>query len=198
MKYPARFPVDAVDRIVELVAPRLDEVPELDRHQFSLDLDRAHFWCQTFKDASLSGTKKRGDELIRKAQAFIDLWDEADNEGQWWRTQLGPYADFVSAMRDFEEIAEHFRPGRDAPLKLESVSKWFVGEHLATIFESHFQKKATAWITETTDKSGNTIVDKVSAYVAFVLAFIEEGHCDPIPATTIVRYRKQVKTEQGK
>ncbi|TIQ40895.1 MAG: hypothetical protein E5X49_21085 [Mesorhizobium sp.] len=198
MKYPVRYPTEVVDGIVELVAARFRARPKLDRSKLGLDLDRAHFWCQTFESASLSGTERRGAELIRMAHGFVDLWDRSDDEGQWWRTQLAPNANLVRAMRDFVEIAARLVQRRDAPLKWESVAKWFVGEHLATIFERHFQKKATAWLTETTDENGKTVVDKVSAYVAFVLAVIDQGQCDPIPIGTIVRYRKQVKTELEK
>ncbi|MCZ8546321.1 hypothetical protein OOJ09_19200 [Mesorhizobium qingshengii] len=84
----------------------------------------------------------------------------------------------------------------------ESATEWLVGEHLAKIFARHFGMRATARQYQTVRKGGEIHPGKLSPYVVFVLAVLEEaeirkGNSDPITVETIIAYRKKALRTKG-
>ncbi|MEV8879237.1 hypothetical protein [Mesorhizobium ciceri] len=219
-RYSAIFSAEAVDRIVEAVAKTAAIPEKLDRGKLGRDLDRAVFWLRRFEDVALSqpwtGIQQHGKKLIKAAQAFTDLWMQDSDGGRWWRDQVAPYLDLAKATAGFEGLiaklmSERFtaskepmdeqQPGkwplrwlleRDGP---ESVLEWWLGEHLAILFEHHFNMPAKVKQSRSISKDGEVVAVR-GPYIAFALAVLQDagvGNADgsPIKATSILQFRRR-------
>ena len=127
MKYPARFPAAAVDRIVGAVTAITAVPGQLDRLQLSHDLDRALFWRQIFEDVGGSqpwdARDKHGKVLIKAARALAKAWTQESDAGRWYRHQLAPNSFPTKAIADFEMRVDGLIAERHIPAKEPGAGK---------------------------------------------------------------------------
>lgn len=74
----------------------------------------------------------------------------------------------------------------------ESATEWLVGEHLAKIFKRHFGMPPTARQYQSVRKGGEIVPGKLSPYVVFVLAVLDEAGI-LIAAETVIIYCKKAR-----